>query len=504
MSKDRNKRTPDQQTKISNMLLQKKVRKSRDQARSKARDAKYYINEDTVETPRKYSDKDIGAIKTLQAIWRHARFQSCMVETKNLIAQYDIRGRHWWPGPPNIWASPGIFRCSKYSGGPQWECYHYQGDLVHHGLCRSAIVQEMVFSFLCALTYKPTITVWRKELNQCPGTDFSKLTRAYNKEKHNLARVNLAKSQCISRRRCAAIVIQRAFHEKRTRDHLRNMKRGDNFGIRLSLDNDTHFHSGKHFHVGKEWYQLPEGVSYTFWKKEDRYIFFKCTAPFDHYFYKGCEWKIHETLTHIIYPIVKMGAHGKPIRVTATLQRHEFHLFNSDENTFYQMHPIYLLDEPDYASILGRKTAAWNIQQWYRLTKKKRESLHKYALVIQKRWRLYQIKRMKPFYLVPLPTTDSHPYLIRPELNEPWKQKPSFRMIYSFINNEVIAMGSLYNGGPRPVAKMDWHTQNMSVIYWDLKPNSPVVALRRWKYGKDYSVRITKDVERFGYKRLPI
>lgn len=504
MQENRNKRTAMQQAKINTMLSKKKNKKERDQRRARARDNKYFEDGQSWATGpvvHGYSDKDLEIIKDVQELWRYKRFHSCLAQAKELIANYDIKHRYWF-----LHQTPyGIRRCSKYSGGDKWECYHYQGWLVKNGICRSAIVQELVYNFLRAISHQPVMSTWREEI--CEVVPLC-VPDSYNREVHDLATFNLKSAERISKRRCAAILIQAAFRNKRVKDHQKNIRRGDHYGIRILLREDTKLY----VKPGTEWYKLPRpGVAYTFGAIEGEYIQFVRGLPFDPSNFKMCEWKLSVDLTHLACPVTRKNIYGQERQGWEIIQRDEFHLYNGDENVFYEMNPTGLYEDrielqmPELVRCRPDVTpAVRSIQRWYRLMKKQREVLHPYAKVIQTRWRMNQIKRMKPFYLVPLPTTDGKPYLVRATLDKPWKQKPSFRMVYFLINKKVITRDSLYKGGPQTAIKMDWQTTDMSEIFWDLKPRSSTVAIRRWKFGKDYSVRITKDVEKFGYKRLPM
>jgi hypothetical protein len=483
-TENHDKRTPAQQKKIDRMLSQKKIIKKRDIRRRKERDSKYEMQMEDTATPRIYGDKHLKAAQIVQMRWRYNRFQECMEEVDRLLKQYDVKGRYWIPGVP------AIMRCSKYSGGDQWRCYHYQSWLISLGLCKHTIVQELVYGYLLALGHNPIISPWRKTYIDSIKMPHE-ITQEYNKQKHNLVHVNLTKAQCITRRRRAAISIQTAFRKKRKRDHHENILNGDDYRIRLNLNGDTTLGAKP----GTEWYQIPqEGVSYTYLRVDEektcfytrKYIVFERSAPFDCDLFKECKWQLSWDLGHIKCPVRVCGRD-----ITIYINIPEFSLFNNDEDMFYERNPnLYYRDRPkdslsdtnSVPSLYGCYTAEEEIS----------------AEVIQKKWRLYQIRRMRPFYLVPLPSTDSMPYLVRPKMAYQWKQKPSFRMVYVLVNGRVITTDCSIKGGPSRVTDMNWTTMDMAKLYWNTTPET----VRRWDYGKDYTVRITRDMKKFHYKPL--
>lgn len=490
-------RTPTQQKKMERMLSNKKTKKIRDQHRAMQRDAKYHTP--IYETTRVYTDRQLKVILSVQRLWRKNKFNTCLKAADHLISKYDIKGRYWRPGVDSL------TRCSKYSGCAQWRCYHYQGGLVNYGLCKRAVVQELVYAYLKAIGHQPITSSWKKAYNESYKLSKS-VTRSYNKERHDLVYINLFQAQSLTRRRRAAITIQRAFLKKRKADHHKNILHGDDYGIRLNLHADT-IYSAK---PGEEWLKLPqEGVSYNYSRTviekntlySTKYILFKRSAPFHDCLYKECEWRLSWDFDHIKCP---MHFQGNTIYIHLNLQ--EFSLYNNDEDMFYEQNPnLHYRDReidtdsmPDLVSGYTQKeiNCVEAIQGWYRISKKKRKYLHPYATKIQRKWRLYMVRRMRPFYLVPLPTTDSKPYLVRPFMMYQWKQKPSFRMVYIMANKEVLTKDCVLKGGPSRVTKMHWHTTDMSSLYWNPTPDT----VRRWDYGRDYTIRITRDMHKFGYK----
>lgn len=481
-TENRSKRTPAQQKKIDRMLSNKKKEKQLSKQRRAARDAKYHVSFDDTDVPKTYSVK---TVLSLQRRWRSNRFDSCLAEAKALIAKYDIKGRYARPGVP------ALMRCSKY-GGNKWSCSVYQGWLVHNGLCRSAIVQELVYNFLSSISHEPVMSSWRKEyIDNYPHAP----TDEYNHELHNLATFNLESAERISKRRQAAIRIQHAFQKKRRRDHRRNILNGNHFGVRLNLHNDSLLKAK----VGEEWFKLPqEGVEYTFSemvKETDvffnrKYFVFERSAPFDADLYRECEWRLSWDLDHIMCRIHVCGKD-----TTILIPCNEFSIYNIDEDQFYERNPdkyyrSWPLDSLSDTDSLPSLDGIYTDREEHAVE------------CIQEGWRLYQIKRMRPFYLVPSMHTDSKPYLFRPKLDQPWKQKPSFRMVYFLINNEVITKDCDNKGGCVGPTKMDWKTYEMKSLCWDCNPNGER-CLRQWTYGEDYTVRITKNVEHFNQYKSP-
>jgi len=489
--------TPAQQKKKERMLSIKKTKKIKDRHRTKQRDAKYHTPVETtpVETTPVYTERQLRVISCVQRLWRKNKFNTCLKAADHLISKYDIKGRYWKPGVD------ALIRFSKYSGRAQWRCYCYQGGLITHGLCKRAVVQELVYAYLQSIGHQPIISSWKKAYN---GSET--VTQPYNMEDHDLVYTNLLQAQSLTKCRRAAITIQRAFLKKRKADHHENIMSGDNYSIRLNLHTDTIYGAKS----GEEWFKLPQdGVVYNYSRTviekntlfSTKYILFKCSAPFADGLYKECEWQLSWDLDHIKCPV---HYNGKSIYIH--LNPHEFSLYNNDEDMFYRQNPNlhYKVREidtdslPDLVSGYTQKeiNCVQAIQGWYRISKKRRNYLHPYATRIQRKWRLYMVRRMRPFYLVQLPTTDSKPYLVRPFMMYQWKQKPSFRMVYILANNDVITKDCAFQGGPTSVTRMQWRTKDMSSLYWNPTPDTT----RRWDYGRDYTIRITRDMHKFGYR----
>ncbi len=117
--------------------------------------------------------------------------------------------------------------------------------------------------------------------------------------------------------------------------------------------------------------------------------------------------------------------------------------------------------------------------------------------IIQKRWRFKQIRHMRPFYLEPTQHSDSRPYLYHPKYNL-YKVKPSFRMVYFKVNNRIVTRDLDTKGGPRGVHSTSWYFDLTSEsIYWTYTVGYTIFEVRKWIYGKDFTVKITKDVQRF-------
>ena len=71
-------------------------------------------------------------------------------------------------------------------------------------------------------------------------------------------------------------------------------------------------------------------------------------------------------------------------------------------------------------------------------------------------------------------------------------------MVYLLVNGRVITKDCSLKGGPSSVTGMNWTTMDMSKLYWNPTPET----VRCWDYGKDYTVRITRDMAKFHYKTL--
>jgi len=94
---------------------------------------------------------------------------------------------------------------------------------------------------------------------------------------------------------------------------------------------------------------------------------------------------------------------------------------------------------------------------------------------VGKTWTLYQMNRMRPFYLVPTPYTDSKPKLgkLRKSL---YCQKPSFQSTYYLVNGKIICKDKMRT--------MEWYII-ANKLYWFSDKGCHI-----WEYGKDFTIRI--------------
>lgn len=114
------------------------------------------------------------------------------------------------------------------------------------------------------------------------------------------------------------------------------------------------------------------------------------------------------------------------------------------------------------------------------------------------------IRKMKPFYLRPLPTSDSKPYVINPTMERPWSQKPSFLMVYFLINGKIITKDCMVKGGPVVPRYVEWKFYDDRIV-WYSNLQSPTPEEHIWYLGKDYELEVTENVDRFAkYKRSPV
>lgn len=135
------------------------------------------------------------------------------------------------------------------------------------------------------------------------------------------------------------------------------------------------------------------------------------------------------------------------------------------------------------------------IQRSYMLYLKKR--LIWLVTILQRKWRLKQVDHMRPFYLIPTPHTDSRPYIFQPKYKL-YKLRPSFGMIYYKINNKILTKDMDRKGGPGGVQRTSWYFDtDAKSIYWTYKVGSMIFEVRKWIYGRDFTIKITKDVHRF-------
>ena len=117
---------------------------------------------------------------------------------------------------------------------------------------------------------------------------------------------------------------------------------------------------------------------------------------------------------------------------------------------------------------------------------------------------LDSIYKMKPFYLLPLTTSDSKPYVIKPIMERPWSQKPSFLMVYFLINGKILTKDCMVKGGPAIPRFVEWQFYDDRIV-WYSNLKSPTPEEHVWYLGKDYELQTTDDVDRFAkYKRSPI
>lgn len=141
-----------------------------------------------------------------------------------------------------------------------------------------------------------------------------------------------------------------------------------------------------------------------------------------------------------------------------------------------------------------KRKCAIVIQRAYKKHLKYR--LVRLVCIVQRRWRLKQISRMRPFYLIPTPHTDSRPYIFQPKCKL-YKRRPSFGMIYFKINSRIITKDMDRKGGPCGIHRTSWFFDlRAECIYWTYQVGR-TFEVRKWTYGKDFTVKITKDVHRF-------
>ena len=126
-----------------------------------------------------------------------------------------------------------------------------------------------------------------------------------------------------------------------------------------------------------------------------------------------------------------------------------------------------------------------------------RRKLDRLVRILQRKWRFKQIRRMRSFYLEPTPHTDSMPYLFHPR-HKLYKRKPSFGMIYFRFGHNIVTKDMDTKGGPTGIHRTSWYLDlDSECIYWTYKVSRSVFEVRKWTYGKDFTVKITRDVDRF-------
>jgi hypothetical protein len=91
-------------------------------------------------------------------------------------------------------------------------------------------------------------------------------------------------------------------------------------------------------------------------------------------------------------------------------------------------------------------------------------------------YRFYLMNRMRPFIIVPTPSTDSVPKLGKLRRSK-WYEKPSFQRTYFNMNGKIVCKGEK----PRV---MDWYFLG-DKLYWFSDKGAHV-----WEYGKDFTVCI--------------
>lgn len=114
------------------------------------------------------------------------------------------------------------------------------------------------------------------------------------------------------------------------------------------------------------------------------------------------------------------------------------------------------------------------------------------------------IRKMKPFYLEPLPSTDSTPKIEKLILPRLWSQKPSFLMIYFLINNKILSKDCAVKGGPNGPTYVEWQFFDDRIVWYsDLIASKPKEHI--WYLGIDYNLKIADNIDKFKrYIRRPI
>lgn len=103
----------------------------------------------------------------------------------------------------------------------------------------------------------------------------------------------------------------------------------------------------------------------------------------------------------------------------------------------------------------------------------------------KKRWTFYQMNRMRPFFLVPTPYTDSKPNLGKLRKST-YVQKPSFLSTYYLMNGKIICKDKF--------RKMEWYMIG-DKLYWFSDKGCHI-----WEYGKDFTIRIKPFYRYLEYK----
>lgn len=88
----------------------------------------------------------------------------------------------------------------------------------------------------------------------------------------------------------------------------------------------------------------------------------------------------------------------------------------------------------------------------------------------------YMMNRMRPFMVVPTPSTDSVPKIGKLRKSK-WYEKPSFQRVYFNMNGKIVCKG-------KTPTVMNWYFIG-DKIYWFSDQGAHI-----WQYGKDFTLCI--------------
>lgn len=365
------------------------------------------------------------------------RFTRCVRNCKRIVENHGILSVNDFRGGIS---TPSLMRHGHF--GPQWSCEAYNRPLWQNGHSEQHMLRILLRKYLNALGHAVT-----------GNTEYD---------------LNVARNNCMMNK--SAYKIQ---HWYRTHVHkciLKHIEYGLPVKVQLLSKCDGRL-------------SMPDpSTEYSFWK-------YKNMGKGVHrmYFKYLSSWKIDTIYCNKWY----VEYHNMVPKFYVYDSEHSAaRVFNVKITTVNRKVPLLSLP----ISLLeheNRLKACKIIQyRWRRYLNKLSNS----AFIIQTFYRMYCVKIMRPFSLVPKSGTDNTPYIGKAnlKLSKPWVEKPSFKMIYFYVNDTVISPDCYKKGGPNGPTKMKWTFDILNRnIHWFYKYGFELKT-RSWEYGKDFSIRIVK------------
>ena len=371
------------------------------------------------------------------------RFERCVRRCKQTVDNHGIRNINDFRG---LMSMPNLMRSGQY--GPQWSCHAYNRSLWQNGHSEAHIYNVLMRKYLNVLGHAVT-----------------------GNTEHDL---HVARDTCIKNRAAYKIqYFQRMRAQRRILNHI-----DGGLPVKMTVLSK---HDGK--------LSLPSpNIEYSIWKYKNLgkgvyRMHFKYIAPWKTDIIYCNKWYV-EYVEHVpefyVYDSEYSAARVYTLKITTV-----------DRQVPLLVLPISFLEQEKRLAACETIQRMWRRRYW--------KTLNQSAYLIQTLWRVYCMKRMRPFYLVPLACTDSKPYIGKSnlKLTQPWCQKPSFRMVYFYVNRRIMSRDCYTKGGPNGPTIMDWTFDIINGdIHWfynygfELKQSI-------WEYGRDFSIRITKNIDKF-------